>query len=201
MFYRAVFTRPAGMIYDNFNEPIHAVDDFSIPNDWPRFMGQDYGGVNTAAVYLAQDPQNDRLYLYREYWQGGRTAQQHKDAMVSGEPGIPTAFGGAPSEEQWRREFRTSGMLVQRPPISDVEVGINRVYGLISQDRLRVFKSCTAVLDEIASYSRETDDAGNVTEKIQDKNSYHLLDALRYISSHLNKGQVKVSGAKENPFY
>lgn len=187
MFYRAIFTRPAGLIYNNFDEQIHVVDDFAVPVEWPRYMGQDYGGVNTAAVYLAMDPGNNRLYLYREYHQGGRTADQHKDAMLRGEPGTPMAYGGAGSEEQWRREFRSAGLPVQKPPVADVEVGINRVYGLIATGRLIVFKSCSRIRDEIASYSREVDENGEPTEKIEDKESYHLLDALRYISSHLNR--------------
>lgn len=188
MFYRAIFTRPAGLIYDNFNEAVHVIDDFPIPPEWPRFMGQDYGGVNTAAVYLAMDPGNGRLYLYREYLEGGRTAAQHKEAMLKDEPGLPLAYGGAASEDQWRREFRTAGLPVQKPPVSDVEVGIDRVYGLIAQNRLLVLRSCGRVRDELASYARELDENGEPTETIEDKNSYHLLDALRYIGSHLNRG-------------
>lgn len=187
MFYNAIFTRPAGMIYDNFDEATHVVDDFAIPDTWARYMGQDYGGVHTAAVFLAQDPGNGRFYIYREYLAGQRTAGQHKEAMLAGEPGLPVAYGGAPSEDQWRREFRTAGLPVQRPPIGDVEVGIDRVYGLIAADMLRVFRSCTRTRDEFGSYSRALDDAGNPTEQIEDKHSYHLLDALRYIGSHINR--------------
>ncbi len=187
MFYRAIFTRPAGLIYDNFNEDKHVVDDFPIPAHWPRFMGQDYGGVNTAAVYIATNPENGRCYLYREYWEGGRTAGQHTEAMLRGEPGKPTAYGGAASEEQWRREFRTAGLPVLKPIVSEVEVGIDRVYGLIAQDRLYILRSCQHTRDQLAAYSRELDEAGEPTEKIEDKNSYHLLDALRYIGVYLNR--------------
>lgn len=187
MFYRAIFTRPAGLIYDNFDEEKHVVDDFAIPPTWPRYMGQDYGGVNTAAVYLATNPENGRFYLYREYWEGGRTAAQHAAAMLAGEPGLPTAYGGAFSEDQWRKEFQAVGLPVKRPLVSEVEVGIDRVYGLIAQDKLRVFRSCYRTRDQLAAYSRELDKAGEPTEKIEDKNSYHLLDALRYIGTFLNQ--------------
>lgn len=187
MFYRAIFTRPPGLIYDNFDEEKHVVDDFEIPAHWPRFMGQDYGGVNTAAVYIAINPETKLLYLYREYWEGGRTAGQHKEAMLRGEPGIPKAYGGAASEDQWRREFRTAGLPVLTPLVSEVEVGIDRVYGLFAQDRLRIFRSCQHTRDQLGAYSRELDEAGEPTEKIEDKNSYHLLDALRYIGTYLNR--------------
>lgn len=185
MFYRAQFTRPAGMIYDCFDETLHKVPPFAIPADWPRFMGQDYGGVNTAAVYLAQEPKTNRYYLYREYHHGSRTAKEHKAAMVAGEPMQPVTFGGAPSEDQWRSEFAQAGLPVRRPPVTEVEVGINRVYGAIARNELFILDTCTGILDEIGSYARELDDMGEPIEKIADKETYHLLDALRYIGSHL----------------
>lgn len=185
MFYRAIFTRPAGMIYDCFDEQIHKVKPFDIPDDWPRFMGQDYGGRNTAAVYLAQQPDSNRYFLYREYWTGGLTASQHKERMLAGEPSTPLAYGGAWSEDNWRMEFTQAGLWVGRPSIKDVELGINRVYGALKRNELFIFDTCTHTLDEINSYSRELDDNNEPTEKIADKNQFHLMDGLRYIGTHV----------------
>lgn len=201
MFYRAIFTRPAGMIYDCFDEDKHKVRPFFIPNDWRRYMGHDYGGVNTAAVYIAQEPNTNRHYVYRVYHHGGRTAKEHKGAMLDGEPVTPLTYGGAKSEQQWRDEFAAAGLPVREPPISDVEVGIDRVYGAIKNDELFVFDDCSELLDEVLSYARELDDMGEPTEKIADKNTFHLLDALRYIMSYLRqdgKGNAKIQrgGAK-----
>lgn len=181
MFYRAIFTRPAGMIYDCFNEDTHKVKAFDIPPTWRRYMGQDYGGVNTAAVFLAEEPENGRFYLYREYWVGGRTAKQHKGFMLDGEPDSMTVYGGARSEQQWRNEFTQAGLYVGQPPVWEVEVGINRVYGAIKRGELFIFDTCVGTLDQIMSYSRQLDDTGNPTEKIADKETFHFLDALRYI--------------------
>lgn len=205
MFYRAIFTRPAGMIYDCFDETKHKIRPFAIPSDWPRFMGHDYGGVNTAAVYIAKEPGSERLYLYREYHEGGRTAKEHKAAMIDGEPVAPLAYGGAKSEQQWRDEFAAAGLPVKEPPISDVEVGIDRVYGAFKNDELFIFDDCTGVLDEVMSYSRELDEMGEPTEKIADKATFHKADALRYIISYLRqenrtvaKRQAKVRGRAGN---
>lgn len=185
MFYRAIFTRPAGMIYDCFDEAQHVVAPFDIPHDWTITCGQDYGGANTAMVFLAQPPRDRRWFLFREYHAGGRTAAQHKTAVLADNPLPKTTAGGAASEQQWRDEFTAAGWYVQRPPIADVEVGISRVYGAIKRGELFVFDTCAGVRDEIMSYSRELDDAGNPTAKIADKNDFHLLDALRYIGSTL----------------
>lgn len=191
MFYRARFTRPAGLIYAAFDVERHTCRPFPVPADWPRYIGLDFGGVNTAAVFLAEAP-DGVLYLYREYHAGEATAAGHAAALLEGEPGEAEVFGGAPGEQQWRDEFRAAGLHVRRPVVSDVEVGINRVYSLFAADRLRVFDSCDGVLDELANYSRVTDESGNPLEAIADKSRYHRLDALRYVGSYLiDKGTTE----------
>lgn len=182
LFYRARFTRPAGLIYDCFDLARHTCPRFAIRPDWPRFVGLDFGGQNTAAVYFAEDPGNGRLYAYREYGPcGGRTAAQHAVELLRGEPALPVFAGGSGSEQQWRDEFAAAGLPVHQPDVGDVEVGINRVYGAFAAGRLMVFSDLVGLLDELGSYSREVDDAGEPTGKIADKESYHRLDAVRYI--------------------
>jgi hypothetical protein len=185
MFYRGLFERPAGMIYDCWSDDDNLVGAFAIPDAWPRHLGLDFGGVNTAGIYLAQELAADgtktgRFYAYREYHAGGRTAAQHAVALAQREPRQPKVTGGSKSEDQWRWEFARAGLPVGEPPIAEVEVGINRVYGLIASRNLLVFDSLRGLRDQILSYSRELDDAGEPTEKIEDKETFHYLDALRY---------------------
>jgi hypothetical protein len=112
-------------------------------------------------------------------------------------PRVKKAVGGSHSEGQWRLEFQSArdkdgkpaGMVVAEPPVKEVEVGIDRVVAAIKQDRLYVFNTCTAVLDDLQSYSRELDDAGNPTEEIEDKAEYHYADAVRYVLTHLMGGR------------
>ena len=183
MFYKAIFTRPAGMIYDNFDDERNRTSPFTVPDDWPRYLGLDFGGVNTAGVFLAHQPHTDNYYLYREYLTGGRTAEEHAIALLAGEDKTPICYGGAKSEGQWRMEFDKGGLTVNEPPVSDVEVGINRAYALVPN--LYIFSTCSGILDEFGTYARELDDMGEPTEKIADKETFHRLDALRYIASHL----------------
>lgn len=187
MFYRALFTRPVGMIYDCFKEAVHKVAAFEVPSEWRRFVGVDFGGVNTAAVKIAQDPRSGNYYAYTEYHKGEETSKTHAQ-NIRGNDGRLSAYGGAPSEGQWRREMRSGGLNVQRPPIHEVEVGIDRVYSLLKEQKLFIFDSCNELLDEFASYSRVLNEDGRPTEKIENKNDYHLLDALRYVCSALKSG-------------
>lgn len=184
MFYRGVWARPAGLIYDCFDPEAHRQPHFDPPADWPRYVGVDFGGVNTAAVYLAEEPGTGVLHAYREYHAGSRTAAEHATALLAGEPGLPAAcVGGARSEGQWRAEFAKAGLPVRPPPVWEVEVGINRVYAAVKEGKLRVSERCPHLLDEFATYARDTDDAGTPLETIAGKETYHRLDALRYVVS------------------
>ncbi len=188
MFYRGIFTRPAGLIFDCFTDAMK-VPPFKIPDAWERFVGLDFGGINTAATFWAKEPKGP-YYAYREYWpRVNRTAAEHVAEVLKGEPRLPTAAGGSGSEDQWRREFAQAGLSVREPPVKEVEVGIQRAYGAINRGEVRVFSDLEHTLDELGSYSRVLDDMGQATEKIDDKESYHLIDSCRYLFSWLARAE------------
>jgi hypothetical protein len=196
LFYRAMFSRPAGMVYDCFDEAAHVVPPFALPINWPRYLGLDFGGVNTAGLFYAAEPGTRHLYLYREYKAGGRTAAEHGRALLDGEPMVPVCVGGSKSEGQWRAEFaagglvggrRVPGLPVREPDVSEVEVGIARVYGAHKRGEIRVFSSCKGYLEEKLTYAREVDERGLPTEKIDDPHAYHFMDAERYIIGYLRR--------------
>lgn len=189
MMYDGQFEHPAGMIYDCWDDAMHIVpSDYAPDPQWERFVGLDFGGVNTAAVFLARIPNTDRFIAYDEYHAGSRTAAEHAAEILKRVPGHPLkCIGGANSEDQWRLEFTRAGLPVIPPDQFDVEVGITRVYALLKQNRLIVRRNCSRLIDQLTSYSREVDDLGNPTEKIEDKETYHLADAIRYAGGWLGR--------------
>lgn len=208
MFYNALFTRPAGLIYDCIDEATQIIPRFSIPSSWQRYLGLDFGGVNTAGIFYAEEPGTHKLYAYREYKAGGRSAAEHAYHLLQGEPMIPVCVGGSGSEDQWRREFRRGGEVtgvmsslpVKEPAIKDVEVGIDRVYGANKRGEIIYFDDLEYFLEQKRTYSRELDEAGEPTEKIEDKEIFHLLDAERYIIGWLKReivqNNIPASGGK-----
>lgn len=203
MMYDGLWERPAGMIYDCFSRETHVVRDFRIPGNWQRLWGLDFGGVHTACVFLARDPEADVFYLYRTYLAGKKPKSQHARDIKKSEPGLPSVcVGGSRSEDEWRIDFADVGLPIDAPPIKLVEVGIDRVYEMLGGERsvkpplpirLKVLASCEDFIDEIESYSRELDDNDEPTEKIENKEQYHLLDALRYIVSRILQPRVQAS--------
>ena len=194
MFYQGLFTRPAGMIYDSFDFDRHVIDPFEIPVHWPRYGGLDFGGVNTAAVGYAQNPETGVLYLFTEYHEGGRTAAGHAAALQDWRCRV--WVGGSKSEGQWRQEFNAAGLPVQSPEIKDVEVGIDRVYGAHKSGGLFVFRGCREYLDEKGRYARKLGPDGEPTEEIENKNDFHLMDAERYIMGYLRGGDPEPLGVQ-----
>jgi hypothetical protein len=191
MFFRGRVTRPRHMIYDIYDDEKHLCPPFKIPDEWPRWMGLDFGGVNTHALYVAQDPGNKRLYFYREYHAGKKSAAEHVADMMFGEAGVPTCYGGAKAEGQWRQEFRTAGLPVREPKVADVWLGINRAYallkeGLPDQARVQIFDNLDNLRTELTSYHRKTDSQGNpVEDEIAAKNTMHGCDCFRYVCASL----------------
>lgn len=191
MMYQGQYDRPAGMIYHDFDEHIHLIKPFEIPVKWARYVGIDPGPIHTATIWLAEDVEHDCYYLYRETLEGNMTSKQHAQKVKERAEGerVIKRIGGSKSEKQFRLDWQEAGVNVQEPSISDVEVGIDRVIGLLKEKRLFIFDTCRGILDEIGSYSRKLDEKGEPTEVIRNKGKYHRLDALRYIAIEVTKGR------------
>lgn len=204
MFYLGQFTKPAGLIYDCYDERKHERKPFNIPDDWPRVIGVDFGGINTAAVYVAYDPkQPHKLYPYKIYYpKENKTAAQHAIDIMAEEPTVNvdranlkvsydkkqfTIIGGSRSEIQWRTEFRAAGLFMHPTFLREIEIGIDRVYGTLKLERLEIFDTLKLLIDEFITYSREVDEeTGDVIPgTIVNQHAYHLLDAIRYLLSFI----------------
>ena len=198
MFYQGLFDKPAGLIYDCFDEDLHIINSFRIPRDWPRVVGIDPVGAVVTAIFLAWDDASQRLHWYDEYYGPyGKTTEEHanevkKKAAEQGGP-VVAWIAGAKSERQARLDWQAAGIPVIEPPISDVESGIDRVYGLFKGHWLVVHRSCKHSLAEIGSYSRVLDENDEATEVIQDKHDYHCCDGGRYGIAWLTEPQETTS--------
>lgn len=179
MMYDAVFSRPAGMIYDAFNDELCYIPPFEVNREWARYGGLDFGGVNTAALCYVEDPGTKVLYLTREYLGGNKSIAEHAAELKTW--GCRLWVGGSWSEEQWRTEFQRAGLPITEPSISEVEVGIDRVYACHKTNGIMVFNTCKGYRDQKMRYARKLDDTGQPTQEIENKRSFHYMDAERYI--------------------
>jgi hypothetical protein len=195
LFYLGRFTKPAGLIYSDFVDEYrerggHLVHPFEIPSRWPRYVGIDFGGANTALVWWAHDPDRDIFYAYRESLSGNKSTREHAAEFwqnASGE-NVVGICGGSASETQQRMDWTTEGVPVEEPAFSDVEAGIDRVTELIKKKRLFVFDTLAGLRSEYGSYSRKLDRlTGQPNDQIEDKARYHRLDGVRYVSIYVTE--------------
>jgi phage terminase large subunit len=64
------FTVFEGQFFNNWIHEKHVVGEFEIPPEWLRVVGIDLGYTKkhpTVALFAAQDPKTQRVYIYREY--------------------------------------------------------------------------------------------------------------------------------------
>ncbi len=194
MKYRGIYDTPAGLIYDSFNEELCKIKNFRIPNHWPVSSGHDFGGANPGALFYAQVKfplledapphlrQNDYV-VWREYLPGsGRSISEHvfEFKKITEGYNVVKRVGGSPQEDEIRQGYSAFGWHISAPKISSVEMGIDRVYALHKKNMVWVFNDLINYIDEKQTYSRELDENYNPTEKIADKQRYHLMDCDRY---------------------
>lgn len=185
MFYRGREATRRFLIYNNFDVTKHTTKRFHIPETWARYVGVDFGGTHMAAVFYAEEPETKRLYAYKEYLAGNKTIKQHVADMLSEEPMLPVCYGGAKSEGQWRAEFSQAGLQVNKPSVSDVDVGIARVYAQHAVDGIIYFDDLSKIIEEKSSYRRKRLQNGDYSDEIMNKETYHMLDCERYIVSEI----------------
>jgi hypothetical protein len=196
MQYLGEYDKPAGMIYHDFINNYrenggHKVKPFQISEKWPRIVGIDPGAVNLGQVWMAHDVINDDYYVYRAFKSGGKSTKEHahdatRTAAENNERVIAWAIGQK-AESQQRMDWESYGVRpVKEPPFHDVESGIDKCIALLRQHRIFFFDNLDEFFDEISTYSRELDDNDEPTEKIKNKQNYHLLDAWRYVTAQVS---------------
>mgnify|MGYP006266288895 CR=1 FL=1 len=169
----------AGAIYP-IPESAVLVDDFQLPDWWPKAYGLDVGWNRTAAIFGAWDRNSDVVYLYSEHYQGQQPPSVHASALrmrgswLVGAIDPASAGRGQLDGKRLVDEYNAEGLNLVFAD-NAVEAGIHAVYQRMARGGLKVFKhACRNWLSEFRIYRR--DDAGKVI-----KENDHLMDATRYL--------------------
>jgi len=184
MLYRGLFAKPVGLVYDSFDERECVIDSFIIPDNWLWHVGHDFGTANPAALCYAQDPATGMFYLVHEYLPGSMAVGdqvEYLKALLRGR-NIVHRSGGSHQEEDSRQNYTQHGWHITEPSVNSVEVGIERVYAFHKRNAIKVFRDCRHYLDEKTSYSYKLvpSEGYSVTNEIENKSRYHLMDCERY---------------------
>lgn len=157
----------------------YVVQPFEIPSHWERVAGLDVGWKTTACVWGAIDPNDNKLYIYSEYYAGEKEPSIHATNIRTRGESIPinidTAARGRSQADGSNLfdMYRNLGLNVINA-IKCVETGIYTCYEGMIGDRIKVFSNCSNMLSELKTYRR--DDKGSIVKK-----NDHAMDAFRYL--------------------
>lgn len=179
----------AGAIYP-VPESDFVVDDFQIPDHWPRAYGMDVGWNRTANAFGALDRESDTLYIYNEHYRGQAEPSIHVEAIKARGAWIPGVIDPASrgrtqrDGQQLLQDYIDLGLDLE-VAFNGVESGLYEVWQRLSTGRLKVFRSCQNWLSEYRLYRR--DEKGAVV-----KSNDHIMDATRYlVMSGIERAKVK----------
>lgn len=70
-----------GAVYEGFDESIHLIDPFRIPDDWRAICSIDFGYTNPFVCQWWAIDHDERMYLYREIYMTRRTVRVHAEKI------------------------------------------------------------------------------------------------------------------------
>ena len=172
------------------------VNEFPIPDHWPRAYGLDIRWNTVAAIWGAHDPQSDVLYLYSEYLAESDPAI-HAAAIRSRADWIhgliDPAANGRNQTDGYRliQTYRNLGLPLE---VIDnvVESGLLNVLQRMQSGRLKVFASLAKYLDQRRLYRRDERD-----HIVKDRDN--LQDGARCLVSGVSRLRTKPKAPTPRP--
>lgn len=162
------------------------IDPFKIPDHYYRCFGFDVGWQKSAALWYAEDRDQDVGYLYSEHYLGEEQDFIHASAIKGTPegrerghwiPGFIDPAANGRSQKDGERLFRTyrDGHKMNIEMASNaLYSGINDINTRLSLGKLKVFRTLKFFAFEYNIYHRDKD--GKVVKKHD-----HLMSCLRYI--------------------
>ena len=179
-----------GMVFPYSLEKI-VIEDFDIPDSWPRISAIDFGFDHpTAIVWAAINPENGCFYITDEYRESRQTAVEHAIAIRARAHQPPIAWphdgnrtfdGGDSMAEQYRQEgvnflpehFTNPPDISQTKGDIKISAGITAMTRAMQKGLFKVFQSCHHWQQEYGTY--HFGESGKIVDKEDD-----LMSATRY---------------------
>ena len=171
-----------GLVYSCFNESM-IIDDFVPPNDWIKIRAVDFGyskGHAFVCLWLAIDPSNERVIVYREYVKELTTVRIHAGNIK--ELSNNENYQGSivcDHDAEDRATLEENGLSTMKANKS-VLSGIDNMIDFIERGKFAVCRSCVETINEFFSYIWKTKMTGLVKDREVVKDNDNCLDTARY---------------------
>jgi phage terminase large subunit-like protein len=157
-------------------------DWFEIPREWPFGAGLDHGWDHPTGIgWQALDPMNDITHIYKEWKRSQAELEVVKAVLQSENDGHAYNIFADPSGKARQQALKGRSLMdvyadigiYMFPAERNIEVGVMDMVVGLRNGTLKVFKTCTRLLEEMNLYHRKEN--GQITEDFDD-----LIDANRY---------------------
>jgi len=185
-----------GAAFAEFDRNVHIIEPFHIPSNWPRFRACDWGFSTPFCVLWFTVDYDNILYVYREFYNKGLTADIFAQRVRQMEIGENISYGVMDSSVWARRgdtgppvpEVMKNNGCSWRP--SDRSPGSRKANKMELHRRLRIFEdmhgnpsaklkifnTCRNLLRTLPMLPLDDNDPEDVDTRSED----HAYDALRY---------------------
>lgn len=181
-----------GQVWDEYSEGKHVIDPFEIPSEWSRIVVLDHGVTNPTAVLWVAVDFDGNCIVYDEHYEAGKIVSYHASKIKARDNArvedwlIDPSCAAKTNQRDGRifsiiDEYEDNGIYF-RPANNNVLAGINRVNEYFKSGRLRIFKNCTRLIDEVGEYKWKKLKPGEQKNEPDApvKRKDHACDALRY---------------------
>ena len=172
--YLGYFTRLEGLVYPDFDEELHVVPPFPIPDNWPWFGGMDFGYTNPSCIIgIVHDKVNKTYYVAEEYYK--REASLKELALELNRHPYNRIYGDRQAAHLIAELQQQYGCKNLEPCDNKVEIGIERLTKLIKEGHFKLIRGkCPNLQEELLSYhypapnddKQEVSDTGEQIRKI-----------------------------------
>ena len=188
----------SGAIYPISDDDI-TVDDFPIPDHWPRIRGMDTGWNWTSACWMTFDPDTGTKYVYESYKNAKTEMPVHAEAInVKGEwiEG-PCDYAGTDQSDGTKilSEYKRLRVKVYPADKKGKNLDLHTNYNEMLKGEIKVFRRGGAeFLEEKRLYRRDI--KGNIV-----KENDHVMDAFQYANKvPVNKWTIKSEVQEKKPY-
>lgn len=206
-----IWAASEGLVYDCWDESIHVIDPFPIPDDWRIYEAIDFGYTNPfVCQWWARSPDDD-LFLIREWYRSKMIVQDHAERIKELREGrrIEASISDHGADE--RATLRSKG-IVTKPANKSIVNGIQEMSDRLQPEdgrppRLRVFRNALVERDpmmdeaklpcgfaeEILSYAWPVGGDGKAVKEVPAPGPDHSMDAARYMCMHMTRKRAVIA--------
>lgn len=200
-----IWAAQEGLVYPEFDQAIHVIEPFAIPDSWRRIRVLDFGFVAPCCCQWWAFDQNDRAYLYREIYKTQTLIQDLAKEItdLSGSERFEVTIAD-PEDAEGRATLHKYGV----PNIAarkEKEVGIEAVKLRLRKQAdgkpmMFLFRDCrlpqngdSDLMESRLPTSTEQEFDGYIWQKVAEgkavkeeplKQNDHGMDCIRYMSMH-----------------